>query len=117
MAMGDDGARVAVGRRRAGDAEFDGDVARPGPVEDAQRQHRVDPARPLRQEGRVLLLGEADAAQRRPQADADPVPVFRPQVQPGIGDGHLGGGDGELRKLVQPLQLFAVEIGRRDRSR
>ena len=110
------GAGVAIGGRRPGDSQFDRDIARPGAVEDAERQHGIDAARPVRQKFRILLLGKADAAQRGAEADADPVAVLAAKIQAGIRDRHLRGGDRELRELVQPLQLLAVEIRHRIES-
>jgi hypothetical protein len=64
------GARVAVGGRRALKAELDGDVARAGSGKDRKRQDRRHAAWPAFQVGRVLLLAEAHAAQRRSHAHA-----------------------------------------------
>ena len=78
-------ARCAGVRRRqdrTADVERDAEVRRRGAAEDGERQRRGDLADALLEVSLVLLLGERDAAQRRPEVDPDAIRIRRRRPGP-----------------------------------
>ena len=66
-------ARVRRRENRATDAEGDAEVGRSGPAEHGEREGGRDGAQPPVEVALVLGLRERDAAERRPEVDADPL--------------------------------------------
>ena len=108
-----DGARRAahpVGGVGAGAAELDGDVAARRAGEDGEGERRVDRAWSLGEERVIVPLPVRHAAEGGAHHRAHPIGVLPGEVEPGVGEGHPGGRDGELGIPVQPARPPLLDV-------